>query len=307
MTAPSSRNIAESWEYSGDGRTFTVHLREGMKWSDGAPFNADNFEFWWTKVVQNSTLTATPPSELRIQGELATFTKVDEWTVQFSFTATHANLPGLLAHFFGGSMLRWLPSHYLQQFHVDTADAATLEQAVKDGGFETWDQLINNKSTITYGMPLLNVDMPTILPYKLATPLANNIMVADRNPYYWKVDTEGHQLPYINQIILTNYESGEVRDAAIAAGEMNWVNTDTTFTNFPLYQDNAASGNYLVRLWKTSRAAEHTFMLNHTAKMRACGPSSATFASNAPCRWPWIVRRSPMWSSSASASRPRSR
>lgn len=259
-------NIAESWDYSDDGRTFTLHLREGMKWSDGAPVTADNFDFWWNKVVLNSTLSASPPSEMRIQGELPTFTKVDDWTVQFTFKATHANLPGLLAHAFGVNLTRWLPSHYLQQFHEDTADPAALAQALSGSGFETWDQLINNRSTFNYGMPFQNVEMPTLLPFKLAKPLENNIMVADRNPYYWKVDTEGHQLPYINQVILTNYESGEVRDAAIAAGEMNWVNTDTTFTNFPLYQENAEAGNYVVRLWKTSRASEHTFMLNHTAK-----------------------------------------
>lgn len=259
-------NIAESWEYSDDGRTFTLRLREGMKWSDGAPFTADNFEFWWNRVVLNTSLSPSPPSEMRIQGELPTFTKVDDLTVQFTFRATHANLPGLLAHGFGVTITRWLPSHYLEQFHEDTADAAELAQAVRDGGFERWDQLMNNRSTVTWGMPFLNPDMPVLLPFKLSVPLANNLMVADRNPYYWKVDPEGHQLPYINQIILTNYESGEVRDAAIASGRMNWVNTDTTFTNFPLYQENAARGNYVVRLWKTSRSAEHTFMLNHTAK-----------------------------------------
>jgi peptide/nickel transport system substrate-binding protein len=259
-------NIAESWEYSDDGLTFTLHLREGMKWSDGAPLNADGFDFWWNHVNLNSALSPAPRSEFIIQGEVGEFTKVDNLTVSWTFVAPHANLPGLLAHFIGSNIPRWLPRHYLEQFHVDFADADTLNQMVAADGFETWDQLFNNRTTHDYGMPRLHVDMPTLLPYKLQRPLQNNLQVMDRNPYYWKVDTEGNQLPYINQIILTNYESAEVRDAAIAAGEMNWVNTDTTFTNFPLYQDNAERGNYVVRLWKTSRGAEHTLMLNHNAK-----------------------------------------
>ena len=259
-------NIAEGWEYSDDGATFTIYLREGMKWSDGAPFNADNFDFWWNNVVLNETLSPSPPSEMVINGQLPTYNRVDDYTVQWTFSDTHANLPLLLAHAFGSNITRWLPSHYLQQFHIDFVDEAELQQLVTDNGFETWDQLINNRSTVNYGMPFQHVDMPTLLPFKLAQPLEGNILVADRNPYYWKVDTEGNQLPYIERIILTNYESAEIRDAAIVAGEMNWVNTDTTFTNFPLYQENAESGNYTVRLWNTSRGTEHTFMLNHNAK-----------------------------------------
>ena len=104
------------------------------------------------------------------------------------------------------------------------------------------------------------------MPYKLSRPLELNILVADRNPYYWKVDPEGNQLPYIDRVILTNFESAEIRDAAIAAGELNWVNTDTAFANFPLYQENAEGNNYEVKLWNTSRSSEHGLMLNHTAK-----------------------------------------
>jgi peptide/nickel transport system substrate-binding protein len=260
-------NIAEGWEYSDDGKTFTLRLREGMKWSDGVPFSTENFEFWWNNVVLNETLSPSPPSEMVINGKLPTFTKIDDYTVSWTFAATHANLPLLLAHAFGSAgITRWLPSHYLQQFHSDFVDEDELAQLVADNGFETWDQLINNRSAFTYGMPFQHVEMPTLLPYKLSQPLEGNILVADRNPYYWKVDPEGQQLPYINRVIVTNYESAEIRDAAIVAGEMNWVNTDTTFTNFPLYQENAEAGNYEVRLWKTSRGAEHTFMLNHTAK-----------------------------------------
>jgi len=259
-------NIAESWEYSEDGTVFTLHLREGMKWSDGAPFDASNFEFWWNNILTNPDLPNTGRPQFSIGGELPEFEVVDEVTVAFTYQEPHANLPGLLAHWIGTQLPRWLPTHYLEQFHGDFASAEELNQLVADAGFDTWEQLITNRTNFDYGMPIQFTEMPTLLPYKLSRPRENNLQVADRNPYYWKVDPEGNQLPYINQVIVTNFESPEVRDAAIAAGEMNFVNTDTTFTNFPLYQENAADGNYEVRLWKTSRASEHTLMLNHNVQ-----------------------------------------
>ena len=259
-------NIAESWEYTNDGKTFVLHLREGMKWSDGAPLTSADFDFWWNHVNLNETLSPSPRSEFIINGELGEFEVVDDYTVQWTFTAPHANLPGLLSHWVGANLPRWMPRHYLEQFHADFADEDELNAAVADAGFTTWDELFNNRINVQYGLHFDSVDMPVVLPFKTSRPMELNIVVADRNPYYWKVDPDGKQLPYINEVILTNYESSEVRDSAIAAGEMNWVNTDTTFTNFPLYQQNAEAGNYEVRLWQTSRSAEHTIMLNHNAK-----------------------------------------
>jgi len=259
-------NIAKDWEYTNDDKTFVLYLREGMKWSDGAPFNADNFDFWWNHIVLNEELSPSPPSQMVIEGELGVFEKVDDYTVQWTFSAPHANLPGFLAHAFGANIPTSLPSHYLQQFHADFIDEAELDQMVADAGFTTWVELFKNRSAANYGMPFEHVEHPTLLPFKLDRPLELNLLVAERNPYYWKVDPEGNQLPYIDQVILTNFESAEIRDAAIAAGELNWVNTDTAFTNFPLYQENAEANNYEVKLWKTSRSSEHGLMLNHTAK-----------------------------------------
>ena len=259
-------NLAESWEFSNGGKTFTLHLRQGIKWSDGAPFNADGFEFWWNHVNLNTTLNPSPLSQFVLRGEVPTFEKVDDYTVSWTYSEPHASLPGLLAHWAGAQIPRWLPRHYLEQFHEDFADPAALADRVSAEGFSTWDELFANHAAAQYQMPFQHTDMPTLAPFKLRDPMNLNVLTADRNPYYWKVDPDGRQLPYINEVVVTNFESGEVRDAAIAGGQMNWVNTDTTFTNLPLYRENAERGNYETRLWLTSRGTEHTIMLNHTVK-----------------------------------------
>ena len=258
-------NLAESWEYTNDGKTFVLHIRP-IRFSDGAPLNADCFDFWWNHVSLNKTLSPSPLSQFVLEGELGEFRKEGEYSVSWTWSKTHANLPALLAHWVGAQIPRWLPRHYLEQFHEDFADAADLAQKVSDGGFSTWDELFNSHTAAQYQMPFQHADQPTLLPFKLRDPMYLNKLVADRNPYYWKVDPEGRQLPYINEVNVTNFESGEVRDAAIAAGQLNWVNTDTTFTNLPLYRDGASRGNYEARLWQTSRSTEHTIMFNHEAK-----------------------------------------
>ncbi len=258
-------NIAESWEYSNDGKTFTLKFRPGMKWSDGEPFTSDDVAFWWNHVILNEDLTPSSPNELTINGKLAEFEQVDAYTVNLHFEGIPANLPLNLAHAFGVNMVEQMPRHYLEQFHPDFVEEAELNARIEEEGFENWMQLFNShSSSANYGMPQLDVNQPVLLPYKLSKPLELNLMVAERNPYYWKVDTEGNQLPYIDQVIITNVENQEVSDAIITAGEMNYVNTDTTFANFPLYQDNAEANHYEVRNWNTNRGAEHAIMLNHT-------------------------------------------
>ena len=258
-------NIAESWEYRNDGRTFVLNIRP-ISFSDGAPLNADCFEFWWNHVNLNETLSPAPIALFTLDGEVPTFEKIDDYTVAWTFSEPHANLPGLLAHWLGSQIPRWLPRHYLEQFHEDFAGEQALQARIDEGGFSTWDELFQSHSNASYQMPTQHVDQPTLLPFKLRDPLALNFMSCERNPYYWKIDPERKQLPYINDIVLTNFESGEVRDAAIAAGQMNWVNTDTNFANLPLYRENAGRGNYQVRLWQTSRSAQHTIMFNQEAK-----------------------------------------
>ncbi len=259
-------NLAESWEYNDEGTVFTLTLNEGIKWSDGEPFNADSVMYWWEAYILNDELNPVKPSWLVTGGELAQLEKVDDNTVRFTFTEPYPFLILRLGHAQGSTITPYMASHYLQQFHPDYTSPEEAQQLAEAADFENWYEYYENRASNTYGMPFQNVDLPTLLPYRLERPLSENIMVCSRNPYYWKVDTAGNQLPYINQVIVTNTEDAEVANAIIASGEINFsVAFVAQLANFPLYQQNAEANNYQVLLFGASEGTALNYQPNQTS------------------------------------------
>ena len=121
-------SVAKGWETSADGRRTTLFLRKGMKWSDGAPFTADDFMFWYEDMYQNKDLVKSPAPELSVNGKPGEMSKVDETTVLFEFDDPHFLFPSQLAGDtqVGGGQSRlqseerelglYAPAHYLKQF-----------------------------------------------------------------------------------------------------------------------------------------------------------------------------------------------
>ena len=124
-------NVCEAYEMSDDCRTFTFHLREGMRWSDGAPFTADDYLFWYQDVARNKALTPVFPLWLTRGGEPMVMSKVDEHTFQVAFNRPYAALPDYLAGLWNPTL--YLPRHYAVQFHKDFAPGPELERKMKEG------------------------------------------------------------------------------------------------------------------------------------------------------------------------------
>ena len=184
--------VAKSWEISEDGKEFTFYLREGMKWSDGEPYTADDVMCWYEDVVLNDEITPTKPSWMRtgVGGEYGTVEKVDDYTVTLHLlrSPTAPSSSGWAPTPFYG-----VPGHYLEQFHVDYTDKAEIEKVAKEKSFEQWFQYFSDRNN-AYNNP----DRPVVGAWQFTTLPDANPLVAERNPYYYRVDEQGQQLPYID-------------------------------------------------------------------------------------------------------------
>ncbi len=139
-------HIAKGWESNDDFTEWTVFLREGMKWSDGEPFTADDIMFWYEHILLNEDLMpATPVWMLNADGSVATVEKVDDYSVKWTFGQPNTAFLLDLANKDGAdaaiSNLSFVPAHYLMDYHPDFADAAELQAKVDEAGFDTWVEL----------------------------------------------------------------------------------------------------------------------------------------------------------------------
>jgi len=250
-------DLLESWEQNETATEFTLHLRQGLKWSDGTPFDSSAFSWWQTHVNQNEALTPAPPvnfstGDPRVLMEIAT---PDEYTVQITF----AHPKPLFIDFMSRSQ-PFTPGHYMKQFLPDTTDdAAGLEAAMKEAGFDSWDQYYLDRDSW-----YLNPEKPTLGPWRSANQLSEPLFIMERNPYFHQIDSEGNQLPYIDYVQHRLFDSDEVFNLWIINGEIDFQNRHVQIANYTLFKENEESGNYHILLGPTSNG--DTLSINHANK-----------------------------------------
>jgi peptide/nickel transport system substrate-binding protein len=230
-------NVLESWEWNDEATQVTVHFRQGIRWSDGEPLTVDDYLFWWNDMVLDENIPVDPASGTVVNGELMTLEKIDDYTLQFTFAAPNPLF--IEAHSRGpwNSAQSIVPAHYMEQFHPGYNAEVT-----------DTTELMNRYNTSTR---LHYPDMPTIGPWMVTNYVADQIATLTRNPYYWKVDTEGNQLPYIDNIqveIASGPVSEHVALKAIA-GELDMQVRDIALQDVPLILESAEAGDYHVIMW----------------------------------------------------------
>ncbi len=203
-------NLAESLDISDDLTTYTINLRSGVKWSDGHEFTAEDVLFRWEDMRLYSpdpevTRLSLAPSDFIIGGELAEITAPDDYTIVVKFAAPFANYHKNIAT----NNLLPVPAHYLRQFHPKyNKELGDATEAWQD--FST----VHNAGT--------NTERPTLGPWIPETVKDGELLVMVRNPYYWKVDERGQQLPYADELRVTYVKDKEVEKLQLAAGEYDW-------------------------------------------------------------------------------------
>jgi len=248
----------------GEGRIFTLRLREGHKWSDGQPFDAEDFRYWFDDIAGNPDLSPMGlPAALLAAGETPRFEVIDKTTVRFTWS--HPN-PLFLPALAGPDPLYiYRPSHYLKRFHAKYADKASLDAAVKQGGVRNWAAL-HSKLDGMYRND--NPELPSLEPWVLKTRLPSDRIVFERNPFYYRVDGAGHQLPYLDRVVLSIADS-KIIPAKAGAGESDLQARYLRFDDYTFLKAGEHENRYKVRLWRTGPGSQLALYPNLNANDEA--------------------------------------
>lgn len=249
-------NWADDYQVNPDATEYTFHIREGLKWSDGVPVTTDDVKFWYEDVFQDKDLTPTVAPALMAGGKPLEIEIVDKFTFKVKFAAPYPLFlaplamngtgdPGLLKPGF------ILPAHYLKDYLPKYVKQADLDKIVADKGVQSWTELWGNLGPIQ--SEWLNPDLPTIAAWKVKTPPPSDQVVFERNPYYFAVDPEGNQLPYIDTLTFDLFQDPETVNLWAVQGKLDEQARHLDAKNLPLYKQNEEQGNYRVLTWRSTQ------------------------------------------------------
>lgn len=242
-TGEYAMTLAKGWEVSDDNRSLTIYLREGARWSDGAPFTADDIVFYWNDIVLNKELTPALSPNLRIGGEPYSIVKLDDYTVRFVGREPNYGIVTLIPKVALSRVIQ-APKHYLSRFHIDYNENAN--ELARSEGFDNWAQLFLSKNRpILFGGdgPKANPERPTLGPWQIVD-IGPDKTELERNPYFWAVDVEGNQLPYIDREVEFVVESNDSMLFRVMNGDIDF--RVILFWDAPAVIDNEERGNYRV-------------------------------------------------------------
>ncbi len=252
-------DLAKAIDDEDGHRRFTIHLREGHKWSDGAPFTSADFRFWYEDVALNPAISPGGlPSELLVAGEAPRVEFPDPLTVRYSWSRPNALFLTTLAA--ADPLFIYMPAHYLKQFHAKYADEEQLKRATKAAKQPSWAGLFNKLSNAFRND---NPELPTLQPWVLRTRPPAERFVFDRNPYFHRIDAAGQQLPYVDRVSFVTADS-KIIPAKVAAGESDLQARYLRFDNYTFLKGAEGRSGYGVRLWRTGAGAQLALYPNLT-------------------------------------------
>jgi peptide/nickel transport system substrate-binding protein len=234
-----------------EDRIFTFTLRAGHKWSDGAPFTSDDFRYYWEEVALNKDLSpAGIPEFMMVDGKPPKFEVLDERTLRFTWDRPNPRFLPQLAGPLDPNIYR--PAHYLKQFHAKYSDKGKLEETAKKQKLKSWAALHNRMDDMKEQS---NPDLPTLMPWRVTNAAPANRFVFERNPFYHRVDTAGHQLPYVDKVIM-DVSAGSLFAAKANAGEVDLLFRGLSMYDVPILKAGEKVKGYKTLLWPYARGTE---------------------------------------------------
>ena len=246
-------NLAEFFEVSDDGRITTIRLRPGIKWSDGMPLTASDFEFRFNHVWLDPEMS--PIVYRLVQG--CEFVKVDELTFQYVFPEPN---PLFINYFAQLGSAFADPMHFFKDYHPAFRDKEELDDLVEEEGFVTWMSLYG--SLRDWGNEDA-VKVPTLRAYRV-TQRTPTKMRLERNPYYFKIDPAGKQLPYIDAIdAIILLENSQMIAFQAATGQLDFAAFTLKTQDIPLLKLGEVKGLNKVNIWRRLHISDVALQANY--------------------------------------------
>jgi peptide/nickel transport system substrate-binding protein len=249
-------DILERYEVF-ENRIFTLRLRKGHRWSDGHPFTAEDFRYYWEDIAGNPELSRGGPSKLLlVDGEAPVVEFPDEHTVRYSWSKPN---PYFLPALAGARPLYiYKPAHYLRQFHARYQSKEKLEQMIEEFGKRNWQGVHVDRDR---PYKATNPDLPTLQPWMNTTYPPSERFIFKRNPFYHRVDRNGRQLPYIDSIAV-GIASSKLVPAKTGANESDLQARYLRRDNYTFLKTAAKRNEFDVRLWQTAKGAHMALFPN---------------------------------------------
>lgn len=267
-------NVVTHWQIGEDGKSITLFLRKGMRWSDGVPVTVEDVLFSWYDVILNKDIYPNPPTMFKVGSKPMEIERVDDFTFRLVFAEPYPticySLTRIAAAPAGIDVLNLLiqPKHYLRKYHPKYTALREIEDKAKQAGFANWFELFReiNYPARPTGMlsPQTPPDFPTIGPWHVVEVPATGHTILQRNPYYWKVDPEGNQLPYIDRIHSTYIGNPEARNLQFVTGDVDFAGLYSRLENTPLFLSNRQKAGYSVYFWRENQGSRVSYYFNQT-------------------------------------------
>jgi len=260
-------HAAKSFDVSEDNRIFTFTLRKGMKWSDGKPFTTQDILYWWEHEVCDRQIYGSLPDYMRTQGKPGMLECLDEQTVRFLFPEPNGIFLARMATYAGRNMLD-CPRHYLKKYHPTIGDQELIRRTMEAR------QL---KSAIAVYRAMKNVfnpEHPRLWPWLYRTYKTNPPQVFVRNPYYWMVDTEGNQLPYVDRLVF-EVKSPNMIGITAANGGVSMQSRHIRYEDYTHLMNMREEGDYEVLHWYPGDRTVFGVQFNLNRKVRESKPETA--------------------------------
>ena len=258
-------HVAKSLTTDNGGRTWTFTLRDGHRWSDGHPLSSDDVLYWWNHEILDETLGGEPPHWLLNGGEVPEFEKVSDTVFRVRFQTPHNLFREMMASF--GHTLFNSPAHYKRPYHPRLGDPDFLEQ--ERASF----QLPSPRAVYQHIGSTFNPDHPRIWPWVYREHRGNPPQVFVRNPYYFAVDTEGRQLPYVDRMQF-DLRRQDLIPLDAASGRLSMQTRHLRFSDWSEYATRAGDGTLKLLTWRNASASDYLLYPNLNRRVEASRPET---------------------------------